>query len=99
MTDRKKSAEVNPASNETKRHAKRDEAKLRIEPHQRLEIVKSRVPGDRRRKIREQPEHQDERNHGLEPLLQQQLGQQQSRRVARAQPLREADHVRGGHRH
>jgi hypothetical protein len=91
-------AEVDAAADQGEGHGERDEAELGIEPHQRQQVLQPGIVWNRRREPRQQDDHHGEGDHRLEPLLQQQLRQQEPRRQAGAQPHPEAV-VRAGDRH
>ena len=69
-----------PPEMRLKRHAERDEAEFGEQPHQRHCVAERAVVRDGQREIDREPDHHRERDDRLEPLLEQQLGQEQPRR-------------------
>ena len=78
-------AEIDAAGNQAERHAERDEAEFGEQPHQRQRVGERAVILDGEREIDRERDHHRERDDRLEPLLQQQFGQEQPRRPRMSQ--------------
>ena len=69
-------AEIDAAGDEGEGHAERDEAELGEQPHQRQHVPDRAVVLDGQREIGRKRDHHRERDDRLEPLLEQELGEE-----------------------